>query len=114
MKRRNEDQPYRNLGKNLRKLRSTIGLSQTEFGEILGVSFQQIQKYETGKNRLPALQLYMLHTIFKIPFETLFENIDLEPYPVMAPRDILLKRIRSIPDDKTALRALQVLDAALI
>lgn len=114
MKRNSEDGPYKEIGQNLKKLRSFMGLSQSEMGEILGVTFQQIQKYETGKNRLPALQLYILHQTFKVPFELFFENVRLEgDPPAQPPQALLLRRIQSIRDNKTALRALQILDLAL-
>jgi transcriptional regulator with XRE-family HTH domain len=64
------------IGRNMRKLRLQKGYSQKELGEMLGVSFQQIQKYETGKNRLPSDRLYRLQSIYRVPFMTFFENIE--------------------------------------
>lgn len=48
------------IGKRLRDFRVFAGISQTELGEPLGVSFQQIQKYEAGKNRISASALIVL------------------------------------------------------
>jgi transcriptional regulator with XRE-family HTH domain len=45
------------LGRRLKSLRVRRGLSQTALGELLGVSFQQIQKYERGANRIRVSQL---------------------------------------------------------
>ena len=47
----------RQIGQNLRRLRKTAGLSQTQLGEAIGVRFQQIQKYEAGANRITAARL---------------------------------------------------------
>lgn len=48
------------IGHNLRKLRKFNKLTQKEVGYILNVSAQQITKYETGKNRISASNLYKL------------------------------------------------------
>jgi transcriptional regulator with XRE-family HTH domain len=45
------------VGQNLRQARLARGYSQTELGEALGISFQQVQKYERGTNRLSASRL---------------------------------------------------------
>ncbi len=48
------------LGQRLRALRLTKGLSQQELGEPIGISFQQIQKYERGVNRISVNRLFQL------------------------------------------------------
>lgn len=45
------------IGARLRRLRESRNVSQSALGRALGVSFQQLQKYETGKNRLSAARL---------------------------------------------------------
>ncbi len=45
------------IGSRIRKLREIAGLSQEKLGEELGITFQQVQKYETGKNRISAPKL---------------------------------------------------------
>jgi transcriptional regulator with XRE-family HTH domain len=47
----------KNLGEKIRTRRSAAGMSQAELGEALGVTFQQIQKYEKGTNRVSAVRL---------------------------------------------------------
>ena len=47
-----------NVGKRLRKRRVELGMTQLAIGEILGLSFQQIQKYESGANRVSASRLF--------------------------------------------------------
>ena len=46
------------VGKLLLALRKSRGVNQTELGEAIGVQFQQVQKYETGANRISASKLY--------------------------------------------------------
>ena len=68
------------VGKNLRVLRLAKGLSQTELGDALGVSFQQIQKYEKGTNRLSAAALCQIAEILQVPILSFFKGVaDEEP-----------------------------------
>ena len=57
---------------NLRTQRCLAGYSQQYIGEQLGVTFQQIQKYEKATNRISAGRLWALSKIFEIPVEILF------------------------------------------
>jgi transcriptional regulator with XRE-family HTH domain len=60
------------VGENLRRLRIQAGLSQTELGQCIGVSFQQIQKYENGRNRLAASRLWECAEALSVPVEAFF------------------------------------------
>lgn len=71
-KRRTGDEFSKNLGGTLRRLRSHRGLSQKDVAKILSVSFQQIQKYETGQNRLPIEKLLVLKHLYAIPLDNFF------------------------------------------
>lgn len=62
------------VGANIRKLRAENGLTLQELGARLGMSHQQIQKYETGNNRVSAGVLYRLARAFCVPIESLFEG----------------------------------------
>jgi transcriptional regulator with XRE-family HTH domain len=55
------------IGRRIRALRLERGISQTELGRILGVTFQQIQKYEKGANRVSAGRLHHLSQALKAP-----------------------------------------------
>jgi transcriptional regulator with XRE-family HTH domain len=55
------------LGKKIRARRTLARVSQAELGEALGVSFQQVQKYEKGVNRLSAVRLRQIANIFGEP-----------------------------------------------
>lgn len=64
-----------------------LGLSQTVIGQALGLSFQQVQKYETGMNRISASRLYEFSQILEVPVEFFFEGAPAErPNRRKAPR----------------------------
>jgi transcriptional regulator with XRE-family HTH domain len=54
--------------------RLAIQMSQTQLGRELGVSFQQIQKYETGKNRVSAARLFMICKALEVSLSSMFER----------------------------------------
>lgn len=58
---------YRDLGRNIRAARNAAGRSQTEIAEFLDLTFQQLQKYENGTNRIPVDRLVSLAAFFEIP-----------------------------------------------
>jgi transcriptional regulator with XRE-family HTH domain len=57
MNKRSGDETDKEIGRRIRALRLERGMSQTELGELLSVSFQQVQKYEKGINRVAAGRL---------------------------------------------------------
>lgn len=61
------------VGQSIRAHRLIAGMSQNELGDHLGISFQQIQKYEKGKNRVGAGRLRQIADLFKVPINALFE-----------------------------------------
>lgn len=63
------------VGGRLRALREERGLSQQSLGDRVDISFQQIQKYENGKNRIGASRLFELSQIFGVSLETFFEGL---------------------------------------
>ena len=60
------------IGRNLKRLRLENGLTQKDIANVLGVSFQQVQKYETGQNKLPIESLLYLKGYYGTSFETFF------------------------------------------
>ncbi len=64
------------IGKRLRQLRTDRGLTQTQLGELLDVSFQQIQKYEKGTNRIGSGRLWVISRLLKSPIGYFFEDLD--------------------------------------
>lgn len=55
------------IGENIKSLRKEKKLSQTELAKMVGVSFQQIQKYEKGINRVSAARLLIISEILNVP-----------------------------------------------
>ena len=63
------------VGERVRERRVSLGMSQTDLGEYLRLTFQQIQKYEKGKNRISASKLWALSHFFEVPVEWFFEGL---------------------------------------
>lgn len=56
-----------------------IGMSQEKLGDRLGLTFQQVQKYEKGANRIGASRLFQISQILGVPVEFFFEGVRPEP-----------------------------------
>ena len=63
------------VGKRIKQMRALRRLSQTDVAQKLNLSFQQIQKYEIGSNRVAASRLYELSKIFGVPTSYFFEGL---------------------------------------
>jgi transcriptional regulator with XRE-family HTH domain len=61
------------IGNRIRRERRAANLTQTELADILGVTFQQIQKYEKGRNRVAASRLVQIADALNVPVLTFFE-----------------------------------------
>lgn len=64
------------VGERLRALRRAARLSQTALGNRIGVTFQQVQKYENGSNRISASRLWLVARCLGVPVSALFSNCD--------------------------------------
>lgn len=64
------------VGARVRALRRQSGLSQTRLADVLGISFQQVQKYEKGQNRIGASRLVEIARAFAVPVAALFEDLE--------------------------------------
>ena len=58
--------------------RMLIGMSQEKLGEALGLTFQQVQKYEKGANRIGASRLHQIGGVLGVPIEYFFEGLEQE------------------------------------
>jgi transcriptional regulator with XRE-family HTH domain len=99
------------VGQNIRIFRMAKGISQTELGNSVGVTFQQIQKYEKGANRVGSSRLAKIAVILKVPISNFFDNaasgsdgpvagpvvtdLLISPYAVQ-----MLKAFAKLPSDK--------------
>ena len=66
----------RAVGLRMAALRKAKGLSQTALGEVAGVTFQQIQKYEDGTNRLSSSKLFAIAKTLNTPLSSFFEGLE--------------------------------------
>jgi len=64
------------VGKRLRKQRTLLRLSQEQLARAVGVTFQQIQKYERGSNRVSASRLYDIAKVLGVPINFFFDHIE--------------------------------------
>jgi len=64
----------RYVGSRVRMRRIMLGMSQEKLGEALGLTFQQVQKYEKGTNRVGASRIQQISEILQVPVSFLFEG----------------------------------------
>ena len=64
----------RHVGSRVRMRRMLVGMSQEKLGEALGITFQQIQKYEKGTNRIGASRLHQIGRVLGVPIEFFYEG----------------------------------------
>jgi len=104
------------VGENIRVARLAAGLSQTELGGACGITFQQIQKYEKGTNRVGGSRLMQIAEALKVPAAALLPSSQKDAVtPKHRPPTILQDRIgmdivkawdKLKPDERIALRNL--------
>ncbi|MEE2690128.1 MAG: helix-turn-helix transcriptional regulator [Pseudomonadota bacterium] len=64
------------VGGRVRLRRMLIGMSQDKLGDALGLTFQQIQKYEKGVNRIGASRIFEISRVLDVPIQFLFDDFD--------------------------------------
>jgi transcriptional regulator with XRE-family HTH domain len=64
----------KHVGSRVRMRRMMLGMSQEELGDALGLTFQQVQKYERGTNRMGASRLHNISRILQVPVPFFFEG----------------------------------------
>lgn len=64
------------VGKRVRHRRWLIGMTQQQLAEQVGIKFQQIQKYETGANRISASRLWDIADALSVPVSFFFEGLE--------------------------------------
>ena len=63
------------VGARVRIRRTLLGMSQTTLGDAIGLTFQQMQKYERGTNRISSSRLYDLARVLDVPIEFFFDDM---------------------------------------
>ena len=64
------------VGGRIRLRRTMLGMSQEKLGEHLGITFQQVQKYEAGVNRVAASRLWIMAEALQVPITYFFEGLE--------------------------------------
>ncbi len=77
------------LGKRLRWRRKSMGLTQQDVGEALGIRFQQVQKYESAANRMSAAVLWKLANLLEVDVRYFFDGLGELTAPSQASRKSL-------------------------
>lgn len=95
------------VGLQIRRQRTLLGLSQEELAAKLGISFQQIQKYEGGSNRIGAGRLYQIAGVLKTDIVSLYGNL---PPPGEAPSAQVRQSRAAIRADKKSPRDRDLLE----
>ena len=70
------------VGSRVKLRRMALGVSQDTLGKSMGLTFQQIQKYERGTNRISAGRLFQFSKILEVPINYFYDNIDGAEQPV--------------------------------
>ena len=99
-----EDNFNKHLGNKLKLRRLALGLTQTKVAKAINVTFQQIQKYEIGSNRIAASRLFELSNILDVPTSYFFEGLDDD---ANAPKDSamdIVSAVASIKDEQMKAR----------
>ena len=113
------------VGARIRLRRNVLGFSQTKLGDAVGVSFKQIQKYESGTNRIGAGRLYEIGVALKVQVSYFFEGAPeagrggKRPKTAKVPEDVfntketiqLTQTYLRIPDDRLRKRFLSLVKA---
>ena len=110
----------RTIGGRIAALRVAQGLSQTNLGQAIGVSFQQVQKYEKGRNRIGAGRLQAIADLLKVPVDTFFADLQESGRDKAGPAALfddpkvleLVLAFTSIPDETTRSGILSIVKAA--
>ena len=64
------------VGRRIAECRKRLGVNQSELGKAIGVTFQQVQKYERGTNRISASKLHQVAEFLGLPVESFFPSQD--------------------------------------
>ena len=100
------------VGKRVRHRRWLVGMTQQQLAEKVGIKFQQIQKYETGANRVSASRLWDISEVLDVPVSFFFEGLDVEqaavakeermPLDLMGDKEAmeLIRSYYSIPENQ--------------
>jgi transcriptional regulator with XRE-family HTH domain len=84
------------VGNQVRARRIFLGMTQSALADLLGLTFQQVQKYETGKNRISASRLKEIADVLKAPISYFFDGLALGAKPNFSEKLRLPKTLQLI------------------
>lgn len=99
------------VGKRIRLRRTILHITQQQLAEMLGLTFQQVQKYEKGLNRVGASRLWDISRVLDVPMGFFFEDVDessMRRSPMMLNKDITemsFHDVQPVVDDDPMKRA---------
>jgi len=98
------------VGRQLKQIRTLRRLSQTDVARRLGLSFQQIQKYEIGSNRIAASRLFELANILDVSTSYFFEGLDADSEGAADSAMDIVQAVASIKDEKKKSRIIPFIE----
>lgn len=100
------------VGNRVRSHRLLAGMGQTSLARALGVTFQQLQKYETGDNRISASKLKVIAETLGVPIGILFEGFERETPKLLDDEALRLLRFYYAMPERARRQFLQMVRAA--
>lgn len=97
------DDVERHIGKQIKMLRMAQKISQKELAKQMDITYQQVQKYETGLNRISVSRLWQICNIFSITPNFLFENVLDVSTKSHSPSDLIPNNVATSQDIKLML-----------
>jgi transcriptional regulator with XRE-family HTH domain len=95
------------VGFRIRLRRTLLGMSQAKLGEGLGLTFQQVQKYEKGTNRVGASRMHEIARVLDVPIPYFYEGLD----AIAASRDPAVRHDAAAPDPMMKRETLELVRA---
>lgn len=101
------------VGSRVRLRRTLLGMSQEKLGEAIGLTFQQVQKYERGANRIGASRLFNLSQVLDVPVSFFFDDMPREAAdaPVIGEEDDEDRVVEYEPDPMAKRETLELVRA---
>jgi transcriptional regulator with XRE-family HTH domain len=102
------------IGELIKNIRTNVGMSQMKLAEKLKVSYQQLQKYESGATRITVSRLVQIARALGVPVRTFIQSelsVADKPYIGLSQKEIqLLRRFRKLKDEKMKDSAITMVD----
>jgi len=99
------------VGQRIRARRILLGMSQEKLGHAVGLTFQQIQKYEKGTNRVSASRLFQFAQTLHVPVSCFFEGLDNEGMPTTVHGASKRAALATMPNDLSRRETLELVRA---